>query len=193
MRAAGLLVLAVLFCWTPARAGDSAELAALPDMGPAPDFTLVSQDGAQVGLATLRGKVVLVTFIYTWCPDICPTLTGKMAWVQDALGASFGKDVAFVSITFDPERDTVEALRSYAETFDANPTGWFFLTGGVEAVREVAARYGVVTIPNAGDGIGHNLLTTLIDRQGRVRLQYSGSRFDPQELHQDLSRLLAEP
>ena len=72
MRAPSFLALAVLFWATLARAGDATDLSALPDMGLAPDFMLVSQDGTEVGPALLRGKVVLVTFIYTWCPDICP-------------------------------------------------------------------------------------------------------------------------
>jgi protein SCO1/2 len=193
MRAPSFLALAVLFWATLARAGDASDLSALPDMGLAPDFMLVSQDGTEVGPASLRGKVVLVTFIYTWCPDICQLLTDKLGRVQDDLGAPFGKDIAFVSITFDPERDTTEVLRTYAEAFDADPAGWFFLTGEVEAVREVATRYGVVTIPGVDGAIDHNLLTTLIDRRGRIRVQYSGYRFDPEELHQDLLALLAEP
>jgi protein SCO1/2 len=162
-------------------------------MGPAPDFVLVSQDGTEVGLASLRGKVVVVAFIYTSCSDVCPLLTEKMARVQDDLGESFGRDVAFVSITVDPERDTSEVLRAYAEAFDADPAGWFFLTGEVEAVRRVAARYGLVTIPGADDAIDHNLLTTLIDRRGTMRVQYLGHRFDPEELHLDLLALSAEP
>lgn len=192
MRAPILLALVVLFFAALARAGDTSDLSALPDMGPAPDFLLVSQDGTEVGLASLRGKVVLVTFIYTWCPDICPLLTDKMARVQDDLGESFGKDVAFVSITFDPERDTSKVLRAYAEAFDADLAGWFFLTGEVEAVRQVAARYGLVTIPGVDSAIDHNLLTTLIDRRGRMRVQYLGYRFDLEELHQDLLALMAE-
>lgn len=192
MRALSLLGLAVLFCAALPWAPDAFGQPALPDMGPAPDFLLVSQDGTEVGLASLRGKVVLVTFIYTWCPDICPLLTDKMARVQDDLGESFGKDVAFVSITFDPERDTSKVLRAYAEAFDADLAGWFFLTGEVEAVRQVAARYGLVTIPGVDSAIDHNLLTTLIDRRGRMRVQYLGYRFDLEELHQDLLALMAE-
>src|SRR5439155_7968242 len=78
----------------------------LPVIGPAPPFTLTSQDGVPVALADLRGKVVALTFIYTACPDVCPTLTQKMVDVQDALGADFGTKIAFVSISLDPERDT---------------------------------------------------------------------------------------
>jgi protein SCO1 len=58
----------------------------LPTIGAAPDFALISQDGAEVTLAALRGKIVAVTFIYASCPDVCPMLTDKLARVQDALG-----------------------------------------------------------------------------------------------------------
>ena len=96
----------------------------LPVIGPAPDFDLTSQDGKRVTLADLRGKVVAVTFIFTMCPDICPMLTSNMAQVQEMLGADFGKSVAFVSITIDPENDTPEVLKDYAEAFGADPEGW---------------------------------------------------------------------
>jgi protein SCO1/2 len=165
----------------------------LPTIGPAPDFALISQDGGEVTLESLRGKVVALTFIYTWCPDVWPMLTDKMARVQDALGADFGTEVAFVSITFDPERDTPEALKAYAEAFDVNPAGWSFLTGEPEAVRDVAQSYGVVALPTADDSIDHTLLTTLIDRDGIMRVQYLGYRFDPEEFRHDLLDLVNEP
>ena len=193
MRALVLLILVALFHSSLARANDAAHSSSLADLGPAPDFVLVAQDGSRFGLASLRGKVVLVTFIYTWCPDICPALTVKMAHLQKDLAGAFGKDVAFVSITFDPERDTAEVLKDYAEAFDADPSGWFFLTGNIEAIRKVAAEYGVLTFPGPDGSIDHNLLTTLIDRQGRMRVQYLGYRFDPAELHRDLLTLMSEP
>ena len=90
----------------------------LQTLGAAPEFALTSQDGAEVTLASLRGKVVAVTFIYTSCPDVCPMLTDKLARVQDALGRDFGSRIAFVSITTDPERDTPEVLKGYAEAFE---------------------------------------------------------------------------
>lgn len=165
----------------------------LPMLGAAPDFTLTSQDGTEVTLESLRGKVVAVTFIYTWCPDICPMLTDKMARVQDQLGEHFGSDVAFVSITFDPKRDTPEVLKEYAEAFDADLSGWSFLTGDPEAVREVAGRYGVAVVRGPDGTIDHTLLTTLIDRHGMMRVQYLGYRFDPEEFRHDLLDLVSEP
>ncbi len=135
------LALAMLASPMLAQAEDAADQEPLPTLGAAPNFALISQDGAEVTLESLRGKVVAVSFIYTWCPDICPMLTNKMARVQDALGADFGTKVAFVSITFDPERDTPEALKAYAEAFDVDFAGWSFLTGEVVAKLQRPAEF----------------------------------------------------
>ena len=186
----GMLVGATL---AQAHGATHAEQERLPTIGPAPDFALTSQDGKEVTLQSLRGKVVAVTFIYTFCPDICPLLTDKMARVQDALGADFGTKVAFVTITFDPERDTPAVLKDYAQAFHANPAGWSFLTGTPAAVLEVAHRYGVAVTRQADGSFDHTELTTLIDRQGNMRVQYIGYRFDEEEFRRDLLSLVNEP
>ena len=165
----------------------------LPTIGAAPDFALTSQDGAEVTLAALRGKVVAVTFIYASCPDVCPMLTDKLARVQDELGSDFGSKIAFVSITTDPERDTPEVLKGYAEAFEANLAGWSFLTGEPAAVLDVAHRYGVAVAKAADGQVDHTMLTTLIDRQGTMRVQYLGYRFDEEEFRRDLESLVNEP
>ena len=165
----------------------------LPTIGAAPEFALTSQDGAQVTLAALRGKVVALTFIYASCPDVCPMLTDKLARVQDELGSDFGSEIAFVSITTDPERDTPEVLKGYAEAFEANLAGWSFLTGEPAAVLDVAHRYGVAVAKAADGQVDHTMLTTLIDRQGTMRVQYLGYRFDEEEFRRDLQSLVNEP
>ena len=183
-----------VLAWLPlAQAHEAGQEQRLPTIGAAPDFALTSQDGAAVTLQSLRGKVVAVSFIYTWCPDVCPMLTDKLARVQDELGADFGTKIAFVSITVDPERDTPEVLRDYAAAFDADLAGWSFLTGDPAAVAEAARRYGVVAHPAADGQVDHNLLTTLIDRDGVMRVQYLGSRFDEEEFRHDLLDLVNEP
>lgn len=187
------LVLTILTGPTLAQTSDVANQEPLPILGAAPDFALISQDGAEITLESLRGKVVAVAFIYTWCPDICPMLTDKMAQVQDALGSDFGTKVAFVSITFDPERDTPETLKAYAEAFDADFTGWSFLTGDPDVVGEVLRGYGVIAFPTSDGAIDHSTLTTLIDQHGMMRVQYVGFRFDPEELRHDLLKLMNEP
>jgi protein SCO1/2 len=172
---------------------DTAKEERLPTIGPAPDFALVAQDGRQVTLHDLRGKVIAVAFIYTSCADVCPLLTEKMAQVREELGPAFGKDIEFVSVTVDPEHDTPEVLKGYAEAFGADRGGWHFLTGEPAAVRETARRYGVAVAAREGADVDHTLLTSLVDRHGTLRVQYLGYRFDPEEFRRDLLGLMNEP
>jgi cytochrome oxidase Cu insertion factor (SCO1/SenC/PrrC family) len=107
------------------------------------DTRLLNQDGREVRFYTdaLRGKIVLISFIYTSCTDICPILMHNLTDVQASLGDRFGKDVFFVSISVDPEDDTPEELRKYAERYGAKP-GWIFLTGPKKDVDAVIRRFG---------------------------------------------------
>ena len=182
------LILVQLHDWRDPRAQEQA----LPKIAPAPDFALISQDGAPVKLADYRGKVVAVTFIFTLCADTCPVLTPMMSFVQDQLGSDFGEKIRFVSITIDPERDTPEVLKDYAQAFGANLKGWAFLTGAPETIREVTRRYGVFAAKNANGGVDHTFLTSIIDQRGILRVQYLGVRFDPEEFRRDLVSLLQE-
>jgi protein SCO1/2 len=166
--------------------------ARLSRIGPAPDFTLTTQDGARLSLQDLRGKVVAVTFIYASCADTCPLLTAKMATLATRLGADFGSRVRFASITVDPERDTPEVLRRYAESYHADPAAWAFLRGSPAQIREVARGYGVYYRTTERGEVEHTFLTSLVDKQGILRVQYLGVRFDPEEMLRDLRSLLAE-
>ena len=172
---------------------ESAQQAALPKIAPAPEFTLISQDGDQVALKDLRGKVVAVTFIYTLCRTTCPVLTPMMSFVQDQLGPEFGRRIAFVSITVDPEHDTPDVLREYAQAFGANLAGWAFLTGAPDAIYDLARRYGVFVAKTADGDVDHTFLTSIIDARGILRVQYIGVRFDPDEFQRDILSLLQEP
>jgi protein SCO1 len=165
----------------------------LPKIAPAPEFSLTSQDGGRVTLADFRGKVVAVTFIYTLCTTTCPVLTPMMSFVQDQLGSNFGTKIAFVSITVDPERDTPQVLKEYAQAFGANLAGWAFLTGTPDAIRDVTRRYGVFASKTANGDVDHMFLTSIVDPSGILRVQYVGVRFDPDELRRDLLSLLQEP
>jgi protein SCO1 len=185
-----LLALAVLLLPAVLAAHETGGEKPLPVIGPAPSFTLTSQAGKPVALSDLHGKVVAVTFIYTECPDICPMLTQKMVQVQDELGPDFGKKVAFVSISLDPEHDTPEVLKDYAQFWGAKPEGWSFLTGSLDAVRDVTRRYGVFFTKTEDGSVEHSQLTTLVDADGQMRVQYLGARFDPEEFRRDLMSLV---
>jgi len=176
----------------PHGADPAAQEQVLPKIAPAPDFALTSQDGAPVKLSDYRGRVVAVTFIFTLCADTCPVLTPMMSFVQDQLGEDFGEKIAFVSITVDPERDTPEVLKEYAQAFGANLAGWSFLTGAPDAIREVTRRYGVFAAKNSNGSVDHTFLTSIIDQRGVLRVQYLGVRFDPEEFRRDLISLLQE-
>jgi protein SCO1/2 len=165
---------------------------ALPVIGPAPAFTLTTQDERRLSLAELRGKVVLLTFIYTACADTCPLLTGKMAALQARLGADFARRVFFVSVTVDPERDTPAVLKGYGTAHGARFDGWAFLGGTPAEIRDVATRYGVFYKKTERGDVDHTFLTSVIDARGVLRVQYLGVRFDPAELLADVRSLLRE-
>jgi len=189
-RAAVLAGLALLTFPSLAPAHDPGGDQRLPVIGPAPPFTLTSQDGKPVALADLRGKVLAVTFIYTGCPDICPLMTQKMVDVQNALGAKFGTKIDFVSITLDPENDTPAVLKDYAQSWGAKPNGWMFLTGSPAAIRDVTRRYGVYFAKKKDGSVDHTQLTTLVDADGQMRVQYIGWRFNADEFRHDLLSLV---
>lgn len=183
----------VLAVWPgPALGHENAKNERFRKIGPAPEFTLTTQDGARLPLSQLRGKVVAVTFIYASCADTCPLLTVKLVGLQRRLAHDFPGRVSFVAITVDPERDTPDALPHYARAHGADASGWAFLTGTPEEIRQVARRYGIYYKKQARGDVNHTFLTSLIDQTGVLRVQYLGVRFDPDELLRDIQSLLRE-
>ena len=193
LQGAAGVVLAVALAWpVDAPCHESRKDERLAKIGPAPEFTLTNQDGKRIALKDLRGKVLAITFIFASCADTCPLLTATMAGLQDRLGAAFGPDIQFVSITVDPERDTPEALKRYADAHRANGYGWSFLSGTPAEIREVARRYGVYYRKTPSGDVDHTFLTSLVDRGGTLRVQYMGTRFNPDEMLRDLKNLSGE-
>jgi len=165
---------------------------ALPRIGPAPAFTLTDQDGRRFSLSDAKGKVAIVTFIFTTCSDTCPLLTAKLVGIQRNLGAA-GGGLVVAAITVDPLQDTPETLKKYAQAYGADPKAFVFLTGSIPQVESVARRYAVFRKANGKGGLDHTFLTSLIDRKGVLRVQYIGTRFDPDEFRRDVQSLLREP
>ena len=108
-----------------------------------PNLPVVTQDGKTLKFYddVIKGKIVLISFIYTNCPDICPLTTARLTQVEDQLGDIVGRDIFFVSMTVDPERDTPERLKEFATAFGIGP-GWLFLTGTPEDVRAINYKLG---------------------------------------------------
>jgi protein SCO1/2 len=193
VRAVSILLAAVLAGSTAATPPIASDTSGLPVIGPAPDFVLRGQDGADVALGQFRGKVVAVTFIFASCSATCPILTAKMAAVQDELAGDFASKIVFLSITVDPEHDTPDVLRRYAQAFGADPAGWKFLTGSPDVIRRIERNYGVFAAAGADGGVDHTNLTLVIDPRGMLRVQYLGVRFDPDAFRRDLLSLVGQP
>jgi protein SCO1 len=193
MRGGAILLAAVVAGSTPAPPQIAPDHSGLPMIGRAPGFVLRSHDGAAVTLDKFRGKVVAVSFIFASCSTTCPLLTAKLAAVQDRLGSDFGPKIAFLSITVDPEHDSPDVLKRYAETFGADQAGWKFLTGSPDAVRTIERRYGVFASRAPDRELEHTNLISLVDPRGMLRVQYLGVRFDPDELRRDLLSLVRTP
>lgn len=164
-------------------------------------FTLRDQFGQPMPLSSFKGKVVILTFIYTSCPDVCPLTTQTLGMAYDALGADVAK-TAFVAITVDPERDTVEQVYRYSEQ-KAMLHKWVFLTGSRQELEPVWRDYYVdaeketspeasVQVTAGGYLVGHSTPIYLIDRDGKLRVVSTTPPLVPQPLVHDIRLLLNE-
>jgi protein SCO1 len=108
-----------------------------------PNLPVVTQDGKTLRFYddVIKGKQVVVSFLYTSCPDMCPLTTARLALVKDQLGDIMGRDVFFVSLTVDPENDTPARMKAMADAFNAG-SGWLFLTGKPEDIRAINSKFG---------------------------------------------------
>ena len=199
-----MLALAVLSSACSSQGSDS-----LPVYDEIPSFSLTDQMGETLNKEALQGRVVLANFIFTNCTAFCPTLTPRMGQIQANLEDSglLGKDVLLLSFTVDPEHDTPEILRSYAERHGANYDGWRFLTGPPETIQRVITvglklAYGRVNEDNKHtheDGsihiheydVFHTNRVMLGDKSGRVRAYYDGGAdWDMTKVLRDIRQLL---
>jgi protein SCO1/2 len=166
--------------------------------GAVPEFALVERSGKSTTLADLRGTVWIADFIYTTCKDTCPLQTAAMAKLQDDWQDKAG--LKLVSFTVDPEKDTIEALSRYAETYKADSSRWLFLTGAKEQLTRLVQegfRLSAAVAPSDGNPDGvilHSPRFVLIDKEGQIRGYYdSRDREALQRLQKDLARLLERP
>lgn len=155
------------------------------------EFELVDPEGRTRRLSDFRGKLPVIFFGYTQCPDVCPTTMGELRAVKAELGEA-GRDVVPIFISVDPQRDTPAVLRDYAAAFGPDVLA---LTGSEAQIEAVKKEFRVVAkaVPGSQGGytVDHTAASFLFDRQGRVRV-YSRYGTPPAELLADLKTLLAE-
>jgi protein SCO1/2 len=141
---------------------------------PAPGFALVDQHARRVALADLRGKVVIVTFLFTQCTDVCPVLPLILARVDQHLTEAERARLVYVGISIDAQRDTPEQLRRFIAERDLDAARWVLLTGTLRELTRAADDYGVVVRPDPRLGFVHNTVFALIDGAGRLRTEFHG-------------------
>jgi protein SCO1/2 len=148
----------------------------------APEFTLQGADGTRVRLSDFAGKVVVLNFVYTNCPDVCPLHSEAITSIQESINRTPMMDVVqFVTITTDPARDTPVVMHTYGPTHGLDRVNWVFLTSGPDrpaATRELAGRYGLKFAPSQDGYQMHGVVTHLIDKSGNLRARYHGLKFN---------------
>lgn len=167
----------------------SSGIASVPESEPAPPFTLIDSSGEAVSLADLKGRVVLLDFIYTHCPGPCPILTATHVSVQRKLPEELRERVHLVSISLDPERDTPERMAAYGSERGADLAHWSFLTGDAATIDAVLAAYQVGSTPGEGGEISHLVITYLIDADGRVAKRFLGTEHSAEEIVGEIVRV----
>ncbi len=165
------------------------------DLGtqPAPEFNLPDQTGSAVSLAAFRGKVVVLTFLYTHCPDECPLIASKLRVTSDALGETM-KQTAFVAVSVDPANDTPLAVAQFVQQHQLEGT-LRYLGGTVEQLQPVWSAYSVYVAPSPTNAtflsVSHSTRVIVIDPAGNQRANF-GSDFDPADLAFDVRAVLRE-
>jgi protein SCO1/2 len=181
----------------------------LPQYGPMPAFALTDQDGQIVESSTLRGKSLLVSFIFTNCTDICPMVTAQMSHLEDHLRQTeqLNNDLLLLSLTVDPERDTPDVLKTYAASYGADLAHWRFLTGEPDAMRRVVVdgfmtgmermehhpghdhthAKGEADVP--GYDVSHSGRIALVDPSGQIRAYYDSQTVTKEQVAADLRQI----
>jgi protein SCO1 len=146
--------------------------------GTVPAFELLNQNGQPFGSAQLAGKIWIADFIYTTCPGPCPMISSRMSELQRPLEKS---DVHLVSFSVDPEKDTPQVLRGYAEKLQADHARWDFLTGPKSAIYKLSHDGFKLAVSDGGDERGipvHSTRMVLVDRHGQIRGYYDATEPD---------------
>jgi protein SCO1/2 len=148
----------------------------------APPVALHDANGTPVTLAAQRGRYVLVTFIYTHCPDVCPLITKNLNAALRVIGPSARKQVRVLAVSVDPAGDTPKAVKAYAREKHLFPQ-FQYLIGTRAELRRVWKAWHVLAVETKPDLVDHVAYTALIDTNGKERVLYDSSVHATQVVH----------
>jgi protein SCO1/2 len=156
-----------------------------------PDLTLTNQNSEPVRMGDFRGKVLVLTFIYTRCPlpTYCPRMSKQFATLQPKLRSTHGPKVHLLSISFDPEYDTPQILRDYAARYTDRLDTWTFATGDSTQIERATGLFGIYT-EQADGQITHNLVTAVVGPDGTVRRLFRGNDWTPNDVTRAVEQAL---
>jgi protein SCO1/2 len=150
-----------------------------------PEYHFTNQLGQAVSTSQFKGEAVAITFIFTRCPlpNFCPKMTSNFQDVEKKLlGMANGPtNWHLLTISFDPEFDTPEILKAYAERYKADPKHWDFLTGDISEIATISEQFGQMFWKDEG-ALNHNLRTAVIDASGKVRKVFQGNTWTTEEM-----------
>ena len=158
------------------------------EVGHLPDISLIDQNGRPIVLSTLKGKPLLVDFIYTSCPGPCRTITQSMERIAQKLGPELGQEVTFVSISIDPEHEGPAQLLKYSQALDADRSGWLFLSGGPAETDSALAAFGLRRQRTPSGEIEHLEEVILVGADGREFKVYKGDVLHADSVLADLQQ-----
>jgi protein SCO1/2 len=159
-----------------------------------PDFELTDQVGKGIRLSSFLGKVVVLTFGYSRCPnpEYCVRLSNNLAHVERRFSLSKGRELVLLTIAIDPEHDQGEVLTQYAAVWKADPAVWHFLTGPRPQIEQVAGMFGM-NFWRAEGLLTHSLHTVIIDRRGKLAANLEGNQFTAQQLGDLVQSVMNRP
>jgi len=158
----------------------------------APPFRLTAQDGRRVALSDFHGNVVLLSFIYTTCIDLCPFVTADMMSIFRRDRKAGMRNLRLLFIATDPEVDKPRVLLSYAKRYSADLSVSTFLTGTEAELSSVWKSYGVKVTKKARGLVEHTMVTVLINADGKVRRRYIGGRMVLEQVLKDIAMVRSE-
>ena len=151
-----------------------------------------TQDGVNVTLVSFAGAPVVAAMGYTTCKDICPAIVANMMWIEKHLPPDAAARVRFAFFSFDPEADTPERLKLYADSHGLDLARWTLLRADDDSTRELAAALGVGYKPDGQGGFDHAAVISLLDQNGEIVFQQRGTQASSDELLVKLKSLLGK-
>ncbi|MBI4666901.1 MAG: SCO family protein [Nitrospinae bacterium] len=153
-------------------------------------LTFIDQNGKKVKLKDYMDKPFFITFIFTDCPHICPTIAGNMGKAAAEAKNKYGDKFRMLTISFDTERDDVKRIKDYATNFTTNPKFWTFGVAEKESVNKLTEAFGFSFMPSKDEIWAHITMVTAVNKGGVITKQIYGTKVDPQEFGDTLAAMI---